>query len=180
MPREKVIQEWLGCRERTPTFVCSIAALVLVVFQGGLIGAQEPARTAIDELLEIMSDDSSLELRKVSELPIDLQGELLAIAEFDEQSQTWNPMDGPQEFGRITGDRINVLGHEVGQDGFVEARYVKLTDRRVVSYTGVTADRQLSVIVYVDGNDTEHIVLQVRVGPHQLRYLMMRPFRNSK
>ena len=159
---------------------CGFLALAFLVTQHGQLGAQEPARTAIDELLEIMSDNPSLELRKVVELPIGLQGTLRAIAEFDEQRQTWNPMDGPQEFGQITGDRISVLGYEVGQDGFVEARYVNLRDRRVVSYTGVTPDQRLSVNVYDDEKDMEHIVLQVRIGPHQLRYLMMRPLRDLK
>lgn len=159
---------------------CGFLAIAFLVSQYGQLGAQELAGNAIDELLEIMSDNPSLELRKVAELPIDLQGNLRAIAEFDEQRQTWNPMDGPQEFGRITGDRINVLGYEVGQDGFVEARYVNLRDRRVVSYTGVTPDRRLSVNVYDDEKDTEHIVLQLRIGPHQLKYLMLRPMRDSK
>jgi len=127
-----------------------------------------------------MSDDPSLELRKVAELPIGLQGNLHAIAEFAEQRQTWSPMDRPQEFGRITGDRISVLGYEVGQDGFVGVRYTKLTDRRVVSYTGVTPDRRLSINLYDDENDKEHIVLQIRIGPRQLKCLMIRPLRDSK
>ena len=179
-PEGMVIRRRFSWREPTPAFVRTIVALAFVVFQSSLIGAQEPAKTAIDELLEIMSDNLSLELRKVSELPARLQGDLLAIAEFDEQRQTWNPMDGPQEFGRSYGDRISVLGYDVGQDGFVEARYMKLTDRRVVSYTGVTPDRRLSVNLYDDENDSEHIVLQVRIGPHQLKYLMMRPLRGPK
>jgi len=127
-----------------------------------------------------MSDNPSLELRKVAELPIGLQGNLHAIAEFAEQRQTWSPMDRPQEFGRITGDRISVLGYEVGQDGFVGVRYTKLTDRRVVSYTGVTPDRRLSINLYDDENDKEHIVLQIRIGPRQHKYLMIRPLRDSK
>ena len=84
-------------------------------------------------------------------------------------------MDGPQEFGHATADRISVLGYEVGQDGFVEARYVELTDRRVASYTGVTPDRRLSVNLYDDENDAEHLVLQLRVGTSRLRYLLQRP-----
>jgi hypothetical protein len=145
-----------------------------------LAGAQEPAKTAIDELLEIMSGNSSLELRKVIEMPARLQGKILAIAEFDERQQTWDPMAGPQEFGRIAENRIEVLGYEVGQDGFVEARYVELTDRRVVSYTGVTQDRRLSVNLYDDENDGEHIILQVRIGPQTLKYLIMRPSKETQ
>lgn len=157
------------------TIRSGFVALVLLVTQNCPVGAQEPARTAIDELLETMRENSALELNKVTELPSRLRGKLVAIAEFDEQQQTWSPMDGPQDFGRTTADRISVLGYEVGQDGFVEARYVQLTDRRVVSYTGVTPDRRLSVNLYDDENDAQHLVLQVRVGSSRLRYLLQRP-----
>jgi hypothetical protein len=127
-----------------------------------------------------MSGNSSLEIRKVAEIPSRLRGNIIAIAEFDEQQQTWDPMTAPQQFGRIIQDRIEVLGYEVGQDGFIEARYVELTDRRVVSYTGITPDRRLSINLYDDENDGEHIILQVRIGPRLLKYLMMRPAGNSQ
>jgi hypothetical protein len=111
----------------------------------------------------------------VRELPIHLQGQLIALAEYDDKSQEWRPMDRPQDFGSVTTDRINVLGYDVGQDGFVEAQYIEITDRRMISYTGVTMDRRLSVNLYDDENDSDHLVLQVRIGPRQLRYLLQRP-----
>ena len=171
---------WLTRRERMPVLSRIVITLALVVFQSSLLGAQENAQTAIDELLEIMSENSSLELRKVTEMPRHLQGKLLAIAEFDDEKQIWQPMAGPQEFGSVAADRITVLGYEVGRDGFVEARYLQLADRRVVSYTGVTLDRRLSVILYDDESDPEHIILQVRIGPQVLKYLLMRPSGEAK
>jgi hypothetical protein len=178
--REAAMREWLSFRAVTLTLVRGVVAGVLLISQSGLVGAQEPAMTAIDELLEIMSDRESLELKKVTELPTRLQGRLLAIAEFDENAEKWRPMGGPQEFGKVAADRINVLGYEVGQDGFVEARYLELADRQVVSYTGITADRRLSVNLYDDESDTEHLVLQVRIGPRLFKYLLLRPSRDSK
>jgi hypothetical protein len=163
-----------------PVLFRIVITMSLVVFQSNPLGAQENTQTAVDELLEIMSGNSSLELRKVTELPRHLQGELFAIAEFDDERQTWHPMARPQAFGRVAADRITVLGYEVGQDGFVEARYVKLADRRIVSYTGVTTDRRLSVNLYDDENDPENIFLQVRIGPQTFKYLIMRPLGEAK
>jgi hypothetical protein len=137
--------------------------------------AQEIGNSAIEQLLEIVSADASVQARIVRELPIHLQGQLIALAEYDDKSQEWRPMDRPQDFGSVTTDRINVLGYDVGQDGFVEAQYIEITDRRMISYTGVTMDRRLSVNLYDDENDSDHLVLQVRIGPRQLRYLLQRP-----
>ena len=152
-----------------------MATLTAIFAMSGLLHAQEEESSAIDELLDIMRSSTSVEAQKVMELPLRIQGQLVALAAFDEESERWQPMDGPQDFGLATRDRISVLGYEVGQDGFVEARYVEMTDRRVVSYTGVTADQRLSVNLYDDENDQEHIVLQIRIGSRQLRYLLRRP-----
>jgi len=146
----------------------------------GLIHAQDGGGSAIDELLDTMRENTSIHARKTIELPSGLQGKLIAIAEFDDDKQNWQPMDGPQDFGVAAHDRISVLGYEVGQDGFLEAQYVEITDRRVVSYTGITADRRLSINLYDDQNDAEHLVLQVRIGPRQLRYLLLRPSPDTK
>lgn len=141
----------------------------------GPLDAQNASAGAIDELLRIMSDSASAQTSKVAELPPPLHGRLIALAAFDEKQGTWNPMDGPQDFGSVTADRINVLGYEIGSGGFVEARYIDFTDRRVVSYTGTTTDRRMSVNLYDDEADPDHLVLQIRIGPRRLRYLMQRP-----
>jgi len=154
-------------------------AFVLAFSHSVALGAQEHVGSAVDDLLEFMSDDSSLELEKVTQLPGHLHGELIAIAEFDDQQQTWSPMDGPQDFGQVAADRMTILGYEFGHDGFVKARYIELTDRRVESYTGVTADRRMSVNLYDDESDAEHLVLQLRIGARKLRYLLQRPVPES-
>lgn len=154
--------------------VIAVTAAYLAA-SSGLLFAQTSIDDAIDELLGIMSSDPSVEARKVVELPAHLQGRLMALAEFDDENQQWSAMDGPQDFGSVTVERINVLGYEIGESGFIEAKYREFTDRRVVSYTGLTADRRMSVSLYDDEDDSEHLVLQIRIGPRQLRYLIDRP-----
>jgi len=156
------------------------AAIVALLSVSALLRAQDRGGSVIDELLETMRESTSVQARKVTELPSNLQGKLIAIAEFDDEEQRWQPMDSPQEFGMATNDRISVLGYDVGQDGFVEAEYVDITDRSVRSYTGVTDDRRLSMNLYDDRNDPEHIVLQIRIGPRQIRYLLLRPIPNTQ
>lgn len=149
--------------------------LALVCMAAGPVRAQEAGSNAIDELLESLAGSASVQAEKVTRLPQRLQGRLVALAEFDEESGQWQPMDGPQEIGVITAGRIELFGREAGQDGFAEARYVEFMDRRVVSYTGLTPDRRLSISLYDDEADAEHLVLNVRIGPHQLKYLLRRP-----
>lgn len=157
----------------------AVVALLSVFAPAELLHAQNTGAGTIDELLETLSSSTSVKVRKIEELPPNVQGQLVALAEFDEESQSWKPMDGPQDFGLATPDRITVLGYAVGQDGFIEGQYVEITDRRVVSYTGVTADRRLSINLYEDESDPEHLVLQIRIGPRQLRYLLRRPMQDE-
>jgi len=164
---------------RVQAFRCVCVALILLMTQSELLGAQQPAKTAVDELVDIMRENSSVEVKKITEIPTRLRGKLIAIAEFSEEQKTWAPMNGLQDFGQVTADRMSVLGYELGHEGSVEARYLEFTDRCVVSYTGVTLDRRLSANLYDDENDKEHIILQVRVGPRQFRYLLMRPSMES-
>lgn len=109
-----------------------------------------------------------------------MQGKLIAIAEFDEEDQSWQPMEGRQDFGEATRDRISVLGYDVERDGLIEAQYIDITDRLVMSYTGVTVDRRLSINLYDDQNDPGHLVLEIRIGPRLLRYLLLRPVLDSE
>jgi hypothetical protein len=137
--------------------------------------AQQGNAAALEELLQILARNRSLQASLIDELPAHLHGQLLAIAEFDDQQQQWMPMQAPQDFGVAGATRITILGRDAGDGGFVAARYQQFTDREVVSYTGLTADRRMSINLYDDAADREHLVLTIRIGPRQLKYLLLRP-----
>jgi len=137
--------------------------------------AQEAPSSALDELVESMSANEALAVQKVATLPQRLHGQLIAIAQFNDESQQWDAMAGPQDFGVAAADKLVVLGYEAGQDGFVEARYITLTDRVATSYTAITDDSRMSISLYDDDQDSEHVILSLRIGPRQLRYLLQRP-----
>lgn len=130
---------------------------------------------AIDELLGILAQDKTLAADRIESLPAELYGPIVVVGEYDFDTRVWLKSAHPEEFGRIDPQRIEMLGHAVGATGFVRAVYSQFTDRRVVSYTGVTDDKRLSLMVYDDAQDREHLVITVRIGPRQLRYLALRP-----
>lgn len=152
-----------------------LAFLSLLIIAAIPALAQRGIATALEELLQILASNPALQVTLLEELPEHLHGQLLAIAEFDDQGQKWLPMKGPQDFGIADASRISILGREAGDGGFVAARYKQFTDREVISYTGITADRRMSVSIYDDADDAEHLVLTIRIGPRQLKYLLRRP-----
>ena len=56
--------------------------------------AQRENAAALEELLQILASNPALQATLIDELPEHLHGQLLAIAEFDDQKQKWMPMKG--------------------------------------------------------------------------------------
>ena len=137
--------------------------------------AEQQPHDAIDELVANLAQDDKLAVDRINVLPTVLHGPLVVVAEFDDDTQAWLPSANPESWGSIGPRRIDFLGHVVGETGFVRAEYLDFKDRQVVSYSGITVDRRLSLNLYDDAGDREHLALQVRVGPRLMRYLVQRP-----
>jgi hypothetical protein len=112
----------------------------------------------------------------VQEFPDYLQGPIRALSLFDLQSRLL-PSSAPQEYGRITTNRINYLNLEFGADGIVTAPLVLPDGARAITFH-VAVKQHYIMIIWNPAERAGYVWRSFIYGPNgkptEMRFLMQR------
>jgi hypothetical protein len=145
----------------------------LLLFPIVVCGA-ENGETQIDSLIKELKTKPDLKVKKIKTLPQEIQGPIDIVGEFDEENKNWVHFTNSENYGEINPTSLVFLGYQFGNDGFVQTDYSRITDRRVVTYTGINNEKNIVLSIMDDASFKDSLVLNINIGPQKIRYLMRR------
>ena len=147
---------------------------VSLLFIPSLVLAEEISKTPIDKLIQELKTKPDLKVEKIMTLPNEIQGPIDIIGEFDTEKNKWEYFSNSERYGEINSRLIIFLDYSFGNDGFVHIDYVKITDRKVVTYTGINNERKIVLSIMDDAAFKDGLILNLNIGPKKIRYLVRR------
>lgn len=151
------------------TFLLVLLMLFPILANGG-----ENDGTKIDKLIKELKTKPDLKVEKIMTLPQEIQGPIDIVGEFDEKTNKWIHFNNSERYGEIKPTSIVFLDYQFGNEGFARSDYSGITDRRVVTYTGINNEKNLVLSIMDDASFEESLVLNLNIGPKKIRYLMRR------
>lgn len=139
-----------------------------------LLNGAEKDGTKIDEFIKELKTKPKLKVEKIMTLPREIQGPIDIVGEFDEETNKWIHFNNSERYGEIKPTSIVFLDYQFGSNGFARTDYAGITDRRVVTYTGVNNGKNFVLSIMDDASFQESLVVNVNIGPKKIRYLMKR------
>lgn len=130
--------------------------------------------TKIDELIKELKIKPELKVEKIMALPQEIQGPIDIVGEFDEKTNKWIHFNNSERYGEINPTSIIFLEKLFGNGGFARTEYSRITDRRVVTYTGINDEKNVVLSVMDDAKIEDNLVLNINIGTKKIRYLMRR------
>jgi len=139
-----------------------------------LANGVENDEASIDELIKELKTKPDLRVEKVVMLPEEMQGPIDIVGKFDEKNNKWIHFNNSERYGEINPTSIIFLENLFGNGGFARTEYPRITDRRVVTYTGINNDKNFVLSIMDDASFKDSLVLNINIGPQKIRYLMRR------
>jgi hypothetical protein len=129
-----------------------------------------------DEIKAHLEADGWQEVRIVQSFPDFLQGPIRALSLFDLQSNLL-PSKAPQEYGRITADRVHYLNLEFGTEGIVTAPLTLPDGARAITFH-LAVKQHYVMIIWNPAERAGYVWRSFIYGPDgtptEMRFLMQR------
>lgn len=129
-----------------------------------------------EEIKAHLEGDGWQEVQVVQTFPDFLQGPIRALSLFDLQSNLL-PSKAPQEYGRVTADRIRYLNLEFGADGIVTAPLTLPDGARAITFH-VAVKQHYVMIIWNPAERAGYVWRSFIYGtdgtPTEMRFLMQR------